>query len=162
MEPGQESYDCIGLVGSTAVQHIALRRRCDIFEPEHSTLGDGIGHAKEKAGNAPSQELPALAAKEQLALDRGRRLLLDDEGARTAAFSEGGDAMNSSAQAVLRADASGVYYPHRAVSPILRGPERPAEERRIEHTVAGGNRHDHTLTEAESRRWECLRKGGVH
>ena len=80
MEPGQESYDGIGLVGCAAMEHIALRRRCDVFEHEDSTLGHGVGHTTEKVWNAPSQELPALAAKEQLALDRGRALLLDDEG----------------------------------------------------------------------------------
>ncbi len=54
VEPGQESYDCIGLVGCASVEHVALRRGCDVFEHEDSTLGDCIGHTTEKAGNAPS------------------------------------------------------------------------------------------------------------
>ena len=54
VEPGQESYDCTGPVGCASVEHIALRRRCDVFEHEDSTLGHGIGHTTKKAGNAPS------------------------------------------------------------------------------------------------------------
>jgi hypothetical protein len=118
VKSSEDTNDRVGLIVRTPVEHIALLSRRDVFEHEYSTPSLVVDHATEEIRDMAAHEFSAMPAEEQFALDRGRRLLLDDERPRpTTPLGLDVHAVDLPAHAVLGTDPVRIEDSQRAVPP---------------------------------------------
>ena len=126
-------------------EDVALRRRSDVFENEHTATGARVSRPGVANRKGAQDAVAEMAPSKQLALDCLSGLLLDHDRQRLSTLRLDPDAMKSSAHPMGLADSRRAHNVHRAVAPARGRLECTAEPLWRQDGVVERNVHEESF-----------------